>query len=420
MIDPSNIRKESINKNVPVVNLLLSKVENLSKITRQNYTIFAVCPNSINTIKASIRAAKRANAPIKFAATLNQIDYDGGYTGWTPNDFSRIVKEETTRIGYDGLVIIAIDHGGPWLKDIQSIQRWSLKKCTEGIKKSFEEALKAGYDLIHVDPTVDIFNDLLNIEDVVERTVDLISYIEHFRVQNNIHPIAYEVGTEEVKGGLADIDTFEKFLSMLKKKLSEKGLSNIWPIFVVGKVGTDLHTTNFDSCMAQKLVKILKNYGSFLKGHYTDFVDNPEKYPDSGVGAANVGPEFTVYEYDGLSELAGIEEELYKSENIACKSNFLKVLENAIIKSGRWKKWLRNSEKDLESLSPQRKEIILKTSSRYVWAAPEVRNAQNILYENLRKNGIDAENWVLMKIEKGMDKYFNKFNIVDLNELIDK
>ncbi|MHB8279148.1 MAG: hypothetical protein ACYDIA_16065 [Candidatus Humimicrobiaceae bacterium] len=57
----------------------------------------------------------------------------------------------------------------------------------------------------------------------------------------------------------------------------------------MGKVGTDLYTTLFDTNVAKKLVDITSRYSSFLKGHYSDFVSNPEDYPKSGMGAANVG-----------------------------------------------------------------------------------------------------------------------------------
>ena len=59
-------------------------LESIGRITRETgipRTIFAVCPNSVAVTKAAFRAARRNNAPIYFAATLNQIDVDGGYTG---------------------------------------------------------------------------------------------------------------------------------------------------------------------------------------------------------------------------------------------------------------------------------------------------------------------------------------------------
>ena len=141
---------------MPKTEDLLHRIDLLEKETGVRRTIFAACPNSTAVISASIRAAKRNNAPIYFAATLNQIDCDGGYTGMTQAAFTRLISFEVERNHFTGPVIIAIDHGGPWLKDRQRTEKWSVKDAMDGVKKSFEAAVLAGYDLIHVDPTVDI------------------------------------------------------------------------------------------------------------------------------------------------------------------------------------------------------------------------------------------------------------------------
>ena len=415
-INNSKLRKESEEKSTPIVDLLLRKIKEISEKEKIGHTILAVCPNSLSVVKAALRAAKRAHAPIKFAATLNQVDIDGGYTTWTQYDLVRKIKEESYRIGYNGPIIVAVDHGGPWLKDIQTTEKWDLDKCMNWIKKSFEASLLAGYDLIHIDPTVDIFDRQIKIETVVERTLGLISHVEKFRKSKKIKPISYEVGTEEVHGDLVDITVFKKFLELLKDGLKKIRLDYIWPIFIVGKVGTDLHTTTFYPDIAKKIVNIAQDYGSYIKGHYTDFVSNPEDYPKSGMGAANVGPEFTMLEYDALLELSLIEEELYRNNKVGCVSNFKNILEKAVIESNRWKKWLQGNERDFNSLSKERKEWIVKTSSRYVWAIPKVRCAQEDLFKNLELNGIDAENWVLMKIEESMDKYLRSFNLININK----
>lgn len=416
-IDDSKLRVESEEKHsIPIVDLLLKKIKDISQKEKINYTLFAVCPNSENVLKAALRAAKRAHAPIKFAATLNQVDIDGGYTGWTQEDLVRKIKEQSYSIGYNGPIIVAVDHGGPWLKDIQTIEKWNLDESMSWIKKSFEAALLAGYDLLHIDPTVDIFSCQIKIETVVERTIELISHVEKFRKSKKMKSVSYEVGTEEVHGGLADMTVFKKFLELLKDGLQKIGLDYVWPSFIVGKVGTDLHTSTFNPAVAKKIVKITKDYNSYVKGHYTDFVSNPEDYPKSGMGAANVGPEFTILEYDGLSELCAIEDKLYKENKVACKSNFIKILEESVLKSERWKKWLQNDEKVFKLLNKKRKRWLVKMSSRYVWVLPEVRCAQNKLYRNLELNGIDAENWVIMKIEESMDKYFRAFNLININK----
>ncbi|MCX6347509.1 MAG: class II D-tagatose-bisphosphate aldolase, non-catalytic subunit [Actinobacteria bacterium] len=419
-IDQSKLREHSEKMGVPIVELLLKKLDHLSKKENIKYTLFAACPNSYNVMVAALRSAKRANAPIKFAATLNQVDLDGGYTNWTQLDLIRKIKEESYRIGYTGPVIVAIDHGGPWAKDIQTIEKWDLDRSMDWIKKSFKASLSAGYDLIHVDPTIDIFKKSIEIETVVERTIELIVETENYRKKNGLPRISYEVGTEEVHGGLADIEIFKKFLHLLKEGLKEKNMEYAWPVFIVAKVGTDLHTTSFDPLVASEVVEIARNHNSYIKGHYTDSVSNPEDYPKSGIGGANVGPEFTITEFEAFNELTEIEAGLFKEDKIACLSNFKEELISAVVNSGRWKKWLLDGEKDFKSLTVERKRWILGTCSRYVWANPEIKCAEAALHNNLQLNGIDSKNWVLLKIEAAMDKYFRAFNLVNINEKIDK
>ena len=156
---------------------LLQRIAELERETGIRRTLFAACPNSTAVIKAAFRAAKRNNAPIYFAATLNQIDCDGGYTGMRPDEFVKLVRMEAAAVNFEGIYIVAIDHGGPWLKDKQRTEKWSTEAAMDGVKRSFEAALLAGYDLIHVDPTVDInvpAGQTIDIRLVAARTVELI------------------------------------------------------------------------------------------------------------------------------------------------------------------------------------------------------------------------------------------------------
>ena len=418
------LRKRASEANTSLLEYILQRIVELKKETGVNRTIFAACPNSISVIKASLRSAKRANAPIKFAATLNQVDTDRGYTNMNQGEFVKTIKEQARLINFTGPVIVAVDHGGPWLKDIQKTENWPLDKAMDWVKKSFEASIAAGYDLIHVDPTVDATlpkGEIIDIDVVVERTVELIAHTEKYRRENGYPRIAYEVGTEEVHGGLADMSVFTRFLTGLKNGLKREGLEDVWPCFIVGKVGTDLHTTLFDPVVARQLTEAAAPFGSVIKGHYSDNVENPEDYPRSGMGAANIGPEFTENEYDGLMELSEIEEKLFNEGVIAKRSDMKEVLWDAVIKSNRWQKWLREDEnkEDFYANEKDRQEWLVKTGCRYIWENPEVLVARSRLYENVGNSGIDAETILLSKIEKGMDKYFHSFNLVDLNrELI--
>ena len=383
---------------------LLQRIDQLQKETGIPRTIFAACPNSPTVIRASLRAAKRNNAPIYFAATLNQIDCDGGYTGMTQEAFVRTVRFETERVNFTGPVIVAIDHGGPWLKDKQRTEKWSTEDAMNGVKKSFEAAVLAGYDLIHVDPTVDINvpkGQTIDIHLVAKRTVELIAHVEKFRKEKGIAPISYEVGTEEVHGGLANETTFDTFIHDLKLGLVGAGLPDVWPCFIVGKVGTDLDTTIFDGEVARRLTAKVRPLGSYIKGHYTDDVANPEEYPLCGMGAANVGPEFTMGEYRALCELEELEKKLEAEGKVAVLSSMRDTLIAEVHDSHRWEKWLHEDElgKDLTELTPDRQDWIVATCCRYIWQQPRTLAARGFLYENLGRLGIDAEEVVLGRIE---------------------
>jgi tagatose-1,6-bisphosphate aldolase len=64
------------------------------------------------------------------------------------------------------------------------------------------------------------------------------------------------VGTEEVHGGLVDLENYTRFLHLLKEEFSYRNQEGAWPAFVVDQVGTNLHTTSFDPAMAQRLYQI--------------------------------------------------------------------------------------------------------------------------------------------------------------------
>jgi D-tagatose-1,6-bisphosphate aldolase subunit GatZ/KbaZ len=414
-----------VNKNtliMPILEHILKRIKEEEERTGKKRTLFAACPNSVTVIKAALRSAKRCNAPIIFAATLNQVDSNRGYTGLNQSEFVKLIKKEAASLNMTGPVLVAVDHGGPWLKDEHRLKNLDYEETMRLVKQSMIDALKAGYDLLHVDPTIDVRlkkGEIINIEAVVNRTIDIIDHVERYRRANNLPAVSYEVGTEEVHGGLADMDTFRKFLKLLKKGLADAGYKDVWPCFIVGKVGTDLHTTLFDPIVAKTLTIEAAKFGSVIKGHYSDNVTNPEQYPLSGMGGANVGPEFTENEYDGLMELVEIENKLSSEGKIVSESNFKDILWNAVINSGRWKKWLLEGEKEeFPTLNKDRQLWLIKTGCRYIWTKPEVEIARVKLYNNLEVNGVKAEEIVLFKIEKSMDKYFYNFNLIDFNNYI--
>lgn len=375
-------------------------------------TLLAVCPNSDAVLEAAIQCAHACESPMLFAATLNQVDRDGGYTGWTPSAFVRRMNALAHKHACSVPLYACLDHGGPWLKDVHTRDGLSLGETMGEVKASITACLEAGYALLHVDPTVDRTlppDQAPAIEQVVERTVELMAYAEAQRVRLQLDPVSYEVGTEEVHGGLADFDNFDRFVDGLHQRLNELRLLSAWPCFIVGKVGTDLHTTTFDPQVAQRLDARIAPLGALVKGHYTDWVANPEAYPQAGMGGANVGPEFTAEELAALRELCQIEGHVLPR----VPSEFEMALEAAVIDSQRWKKWLLPEEAgcDFSRLPTERQGWLVATGARYVWTEARVQAARQRLYENLAGEMDDPHGQVVARIAARVERYIDAFHL---------
>jgi D-tagatose-1,6-bisphosphate aldolase subunit GatZ/KbaZ len=197
--------------------------------------------------------------------------------------------------------------------------------------------------------------------------------------------------------------------------LGENGVPDAWPCFIVGKVGTDLSTTTFDRTSALRLRDRVRPSGSLIKGHYTDWVADRKAYPATGMGGANVGPEFTATELAALKKLCQMES---RKANIS-PSGFLDALEEAVIVSNRWKKWLQAEEKEAKfgELKPERREWLVATGARYIWTQPGVLSARQKLYANLSAE-INAHEFVIDQIAANIQLYVDDFNLRDSIDLL--
>lgn len=393
-------------------------VQALANTSTQKTCLLAVCPNSRAVTRAALLAAREANAPLLLTSTLSQVDRDGGYTGWTHEGLVDFVDREAERLGVESPVLACLDHGGPWQKDRHLLEDWSFEDTMAAVRRSIASCIDAGYELLHIDPTVDrrrAGGEPAPIEWVVDRTLDLIEHAEACRQRRGRPPISYEVGTEEVHGGLADLDRFGRFLERLDAGLEQRGLEAAWPCFVVAQVGTDVDTSHFDPETARALTERTTPYGARLKGHYTDHVDNPEDYPLAGMGGANVAPEFTEAEYRALMDLARLE------RKVGGDSGLREALHEAVVGSGRWRKWLRAEEegRDFEALDDERQKWLLRTGSRYVWTDPAVRSARRRLYRNVAPYR-DPEAYVLWRVKQAVLKYYHAFNLIDATPRLER
>jgi tagatose-1,6-bisphosphate aldolase non-catalytic subunit AgaZ/GatZ len=384
-------------------------------------TLLAVCPNSAAVAEAAVTAARRSEAPMLFAATLNQVDRDGGYTGWTPAEFVARIRGFAEGHAWSGPLYPCLDHGGPWLKDRHRAEGLSYDQTLSELRLSLTACLEAGYQLLHIDPTVDPDLAPVPVETLVERTVGLIAFAEAERQRLGLSPIAYEVGSEEVHGGLVDLARFDQYLVQLRAGMETAGLMAAWPCFIVAQVGTDLHTTTFDRQAAERLFTRVAGLGSLIKGHYTDEVNHPEAYPASGMGGANVGPEFTAVEFEALEELETRERAQLARRPGPEASAMGTAIEQAVVRSGRWRKWLQPDETGaaFPDLPASRRRWLVKTGARYIWTDPRVLESRRALYENLRPALRDPHGLVVQRIAARIERYLAAFGLVDSLDLLD-
>jgi len=238
--DKSVIRSISISEDIPITKFILDSFYRRINVP---ITLLGISPISISVVEAGLYVAKQYQLPIMFIASLNQVDIDGGYTGWTPHKFVNIVKEKALEIGFQGPIIVALDHGGPWLKDSHVHQGLTLEESIERVMKSIEAALIAGYDIIHIDTTIDIHSKKpLEVDIVAKRTLDLIEFTESFRRSKGLPKVDYEIGSD--RWGIKDPDKVKMLIRLVKRGLAERGLNDVQPVFVVGDIGTRLHPEN--------------------------------------------------------------------------------------------------------------------------------------------------------------------------------
>lgn len=404
-------------------------VEGLLKLQQNgdSATLLGIGPMSKNCVQASLELSKEYDFPVMFIASRNQVDLDelgGGYVNaWDQFRFAKAVEEVSNEIGYDNLYYLCRDHGGPWQRDKERDDHLSEEAAMELGKKSFLGDIKAGFDLLMVDPTKDPVEvgKVIPLDTVLRRTVDLIEYCEKERKERNLPEIGYEVGTEETNGGLTSTETYETFIKRLSKELDEKGLP--MPTFIVGQTGTLVRKTeqagrfNFEN--AYELAEMAKKYGVGLKEHNGDYLDDVSllEHIPSNITATNVAPQYGTEETRAYIKLATVEDKLFDYGLVKEKSNVKEVLLKNAIESGRWKKWMVGNQRDLtvdEILNSNEENLkleILDIAGHYTFNYDEVKEEIEKLYNNLKSNNIDGNRFVIDHIKRPIRDYVECYKL---------
>jgi tagatose-1,6-bisphosphate aldolase non-catalytic subunit AgaZ/GatZ len=413
---------------------LKQTVLNMLKLQDQGRyaTLIGIGPMSPNLLQASFELARDEDFPLMFIASRNQVDKDelgGGYVnGWDQARFAADIQTEADKVGFKGLYYLCRDHGGPWQRDEERNAHLPVEEAMKLAKASYLADIEAGFDLIMIDPTKDPFQmgKVVDLDKVIDWTVELLEFCETERKKRNLPEIGYEVGTEETNGGLTTTDRYETFIKRLQVELEQRDLP--MPTFIVGQTGTLTRLTeqvgHWNYANAIELATMAKKYGVGLKEHNADYMNDETLllHNPAHITASNVAPQYGTEETRAYLKLAQVEQRLAKEGLVKQPSHLHDVLLDKAIRTERWRKWMEGDDVNLQvddilkndKLSAE----ILDISGHYAFNNPAVKAEVKVLYDNLAQNDIDGQRFVVEHIKRPILQYVKDLNLTGLTTAV--
>jgi tagatose-1,6-bisphosphate aldolase non-catalytic subunit AgaZ/GatZ len=382
--------------------------QRLESFLHKRCTLLGVGPMSLNCVNAVIELANEHLVPIILIASRRQIDSKqcgGGYVNnWNTEEFASYVIDNDR----NGRVILARDHGGPWQNAGEKEVGLSLRRAMESAKSSFRTDIESGFQVLHIDPSLDI-HGTPSLDEVLDRIFELYEYC-WAQAQRLGVEILFEIGTEEQSGSTNTQEELEYTLKSMHRFCDRNTLP--FPSFVVVQTGTRVMETrnvgSFDSpirimdelpaeIQVPKMIDICNRHQIFMKAHNTDYLSDEalQWYPRLGIHSANVAPEFGVAETLALLKL--MEEQ--GMEDLA--ERFLRLAYD----SNKWCKWIRpdNHIQDRDCAV---------FAGHYVFATEECKEVKREVQSRFHNGGIDLEGYLKERVKESIMRYLRDFRLV--------
>jgi D-tagatose-1,6-bisphosphate aldolase subunit GatZ/KbaZ len=412
--------------------MTLQELHALLEARGKPHTFLGVGPVSELAVRATIEASARSGSPVIFIASRNQVDkneFGGGYLmgGMDQASFVRLIRGQCSELSYSGPLYIARDHGGPWQRDRELTEKYPVERAMAIAKESFDADLEAGFNDLHIDPTKCPFP--YSMDDLVCWTLELLEHCEKKRKSLGLAAVDYEVGAEDIQGGVTSVAFFKAFIESFVAEVGKKGLP--LPTFIVGQTGTltklDTNIGRYDREMARELSAMAAAHGVGFKEHNGDYLSSAicRMHPELGITGMNVAPEFGFVETSALFELAESELKLFKEGWIGAKSlsGMAELLVDRTFESAPWRKWIDPVAKamSVEALAGDRhmRTTIAKVCGHYVYDEPAISAARATLFRNIDAYGLtekSAEEYVYSRVLASIDRYIACFGLGGINE----
>lgn len=377
-------------------------------LKKHRCTMLGVGPMSVNCVDAAIELANDNEIPLLLIASRRQIDseeFGGGYVNnWTTEEFARYVIDRDKK----GKILLARDHGGPWQSLVEKEAGLGLRRAMDSAKSSYRADIEAGFQVIHIDPSIDIHGKP-DVDEILDRVFDLYEYCWS-EAQQRRQEIIFEIGTEEQSGSTNSQEELDYTLNAVKQFCARNRLPQ--PTFVVIQCGTRVMETrnvgSFDSpirvadeipaeIQLPKMIEICNRHGIFMKEHNTDYLSDEalQWHPRLGIHAANVAPEFGVAETRALLNIL-------ESNGLGKYADrFLKIAYD----SKKWDKWMLPDTK-----ATDRDRSII--AGHYVFSKEECIVLKAEAAGELKKKGLELEPYLKSEVKQSILRYLRNFRLV--------
>ena len=157
----------------------------------EKFSLLGIGPMSKKLIRAVVELAGERDFPVMLIASRNQVDSDefghGYVCGWDQDRFVADVKAAEEEAGFNGLLYLCRDHGGPWQRDEERRAALPTDEAMEIGIRSYIHDMESGFDLLHIDPTKDPhITGVVPLDVVLERTVTIIDRLEAYRKEKGL------------------------------------------------------------------------------------------------------------------------------------------------------------------------------------------------------------------------------------------
>ena len=278
----------------------------------------------------------------------------------------------------------------------------------ESAKSSFRADLEAGFQVLHIDPSVDI-HGRPGLDEVLDRLFDLYEFCWS-QARQLRQEVIFEIGTEEQSGSTNTQEELDYTLNAVQQLCKKNHLPQ--PSFVVIQCGTRVMETrnvgSFDSpvrvadelpaeIQLPKMIEICNRYNILMKEHNTDYLSDEalQWHPRFGIHAANVAPEF------GVAETRALVSVLEGNGLTKLVERFLQLSYD----SRKWDKWMLPSTR-----ATDRDRSII--SGHYVFSKPECAELKAEAISQLARKGIELEQHLKQQVKQSILRYLRNFRLV--------